>query len=308
MKYNVLSGLVLLMLAAGVCDAQFTLRGSISGIVTDSSQAVVPGATVTLTDIDRNQTYKSETNTAGLFSFTELTTGSYQLNVERMGFRAAKSAVFSLATGQAARFDFSLQVGAISQAVDVVDSTPLLETGQAVVGESVGREMLSSLPVKGRNFTDYALLAPNIYSFASSGSGGGVSYVVGGGGDNSMYINGVYSNTTWGGTTGTVYSPSIEALGEVKVGTLNFSAASGRTLSNFEAFIRGGTNRYHGAVYNNFENSALNAWNAYTKLTTPPGTKKAVLQKNRYGGNFGGPIWIPKLLNGKDRLFSLCQL
>ena len=219
------------------------------------------------------------------------------------GFRPTKSSVIPLATGQTLRFDFVLEVGAIAQAVDVSAAAPLLETGQSEVGVSVQQELISSLPVKGRNFTAFALLAPNIYSFASNGTGGGVSYVAGGGGDNGMYINGVYSNTTWGGTTGTTYSPSIEALSEVRVGTLDFSAASGRDLSTFEAFIRGGTNHYHGALYNNFENSGLNAWNSYTKLSTPPGTKKAVLQKDRYGANFGGPIWLPKLIKGKDKLF-----
>jgi hypothetical protein len=302
-RYDALSALVLVVLAAGVCAAQFTLRGSITGIVTDTSHAVVPGAKVTLTDVDRNQVFKTDTNANGSYTFTELTIGRYEVNVEQAGFRATKTSVIPLATGQALRFDFVLEVGGVAQAVDVNASAPLLETGQAVVGVSVQQEFLSSLPVKGRNFTAFALLAPNIYSFASNGTGGGVSYVAGGGGDNGMYINGVYSNTTWGGTTGTTYSPSVEALSEVRVGTLDFSAASGRDLSTFEAFIRGGTNRYHVSLYNNFENSSLNAWNSYTKLSTPPDTKKAVLQKDRFGGNFGGPIWIPKLVKGKDKLF-----
>ncbi len=81
------------------------------------------------------------------------------------------------------------------------------------------------------------------------------------------------------------------------------SAASGRDVSSLQAFTKSGTNRYHGELFESFENSALDAWNAYTKLTTPPGTKKAVLQKSRYGGNFGGPIYVPKLYKGKDRLF-----
>jgi Carboxypeptidase regulatory-like domain/TonB dependent receptor-like, beta-barrel len=300
---SILPALGVVLLVVSVCSAQFTLRGSISGIVTDTSHALVPGATVTLLDVDRNQTKEAYTNASGLYTFTELTIGHYQVSIEREGFRPIKSPLIALATGQSAQFDLTLEVGTVTQAVDVAATTPIVESGQSLVGTSVAQDMLTALPVKGRNFTDYALLAPNVYSFANSGTNGGVSYLAGGGGDNGMYINGVYSNTTWGGTTGVVYSPSVEALSEVKVSTLDFSASAGRDLSTFQAYIRGGTNQYHGTAYENFENSALNAWNPYTKMTTPPNTHKSVLQKSRYGGNLGGPIWIPHIVNGKDRLF-----
>ena len=294
---------IVVVLGVGVCSAQFSLRGSISGTVTDTSQAVVPGANVTLTDIDRNQSVKTTTNATGQFTFTQLTIGHYRLKVEETGFSTTQSPVLRLETGQNVRFDVALQLGAVNEVVNVDARTPLLEADQGFVGVSVDRETLDSLPAKGRNFTDYALLAPNIYSFANNGSNGGVNYIAGGGGDNGMYLNGVYTNTSWGGTTGTTFSPSIEALGEVRVSTFEFSAASGRDVSTFQAFTKGGTNQYHGEGFENFENGALNAWNAYTKITTPPGTRKAVLQKNRFGGNFGGPIWIPKIFRGKDRLF-----
>jgi len=298
-----LAAAALAAVCASSSRAQFTLRGSISGIVTDSSQAVVPGVSVTLTDLGRNQIFKTETNAAGLFVFTQLNIGRYQVSAERPGFKKAVSAPIDLVSGQSARVDLVLEVGAITEAVEVVASAPLLQTGQSLVGQTVEREVISALPAKGRNFTAYAMLAPNIYSFPSSGSGGGVSYLVAGGGDNGMYINGVYSNTTWGGTTGTVYSPSIEALSEVKVESANFSAAAGRDLSTYQAVIRGGTNQYHGALWESFENSVLRAWNPYTKMTLQPGAKKRVAQRNELGGNFGGPVWIPGLLKGRDRAF-----
>src|ERR1700722_19000187 len=102
---NALSALIIVVLAASICFAQFALRGSIGGIVTDSSQAVVPGAIVTLTDVDRNQTFKTVTNAAGLFTFTELTIGHYQVTVQQTGFSATKSPVLMLETGQSIRFD-----------------------------------------------------------------------------------------------------------------------------------------------------------------------------------------------------------
>ena len=293
----------MLLSGSAVCLAQFALRGSISGIVTDASHAAVPNVTVTLADVDRNQSYKVKTNETGLYTFTQLTIGHYQVSVEQPGFRKALSMVIELATGQNARQDLTLEVGDLSQSVEITAVAPLLETGQATVGHTIERDMISALPAKGRNFTAYAALAPNIYSFPSSGSSGGISYLAGGGGDNGMYINGVYSNTTWGGTTGTMYSPSIEALSEVRVETAGFSAANGRDLSSFMAVIRGGGNVFHGAGWDNFENSVLRAWNPYTKRTVVAGTPKSVLQRNEAGGNLGGPVWIPKLYNGRDKAF-----
>src|SRR5262249_22969018 len=149
---------------------------------TDSTKALVPSAKVSLIDLDRNQTFTTLTNAAGLYNFTELTVGRYQVVVERAGFRTTKSPALQLTTGQAARFDIVLEVGAVNQAVEVTATTPLISAAQTVVGAEVGSELITALPVKGRNFTDYALLAPNIYSFANSGSGGGISYVAGGGG------------------------------------------------------------------------------------------------------------------------------
>src|SRR5689334_2160458 len=104
-------------LFAGAAFAQFTLRGSISGIVSDSTKALVPSAKVSLIDLDRNQTYTAQTNASGLYTFTELTVGRYQVVVEHAGFRTAKSPALQLTTGQAARFDIVLEVGAVSQAV-----------------------------------------------------------------------------------------------------------------------------------------------------------------------------------------------
>lgn len=286
----------MLLSGSAVCLAQFALRGSINGIVTDTSQAAVPNVTVTLTDVDRNQTYKAKTNETGLYTFTQLTIGRYQVSVEQAGFKKALSQVIDLSTGQNARQDLTLEVGELSQSVEITASAPLLQAGQAIVGQTIEESMITALPIPGRNFLAYAALAPNITT-------SGTSYIAGGGGDNGMYFNGVYSNSTWGGTTGTWYQPSVEALSEVKVETAGFAASNGRDLSTFMAIIRGGSNTYHGSVMDNFQHSALNAWNPYTKMTLAPGTRKSLNQHNDFGGKLGGPVWIPKLFNGRDKAF-----
>jgi hypothetical protein len=302
-----------LILVTGAAFAQFTLRGSISGVVTDSSQAVVPGADVTLSDVDRNQNVTTKTNAEGYYSFTNLTSGRYQVGIEQPGFKRAVSDAVTLATQQNVRIDLSLQPGGVTETVEVRSgAAPLIQTEQSVVGQVVERDMVSVLPSLGRNFTAFAALAPSISTFPRDNNGdtwsvgghhaiGGVNYVAGGGGDNGFYMNGVNINDNWVG--GTSYEPSMEAISEVKVDVANFSAANGRDISTFTVVTRGGTNALHGSGFEYFQNSALNAWKPYDKVVMEEGQKKNVLQRSQFGGNLGGPVYLPKIFNGKDKAF-----
>ncbi|MGE5646046.1 MAG: carboxypeptidase regulatory-like domain-containing protein [Acidobacteriota bacterium] len=310
---RLLAALMPLLLASNAALAQFTLRGTLGGLVTDSSQAVVQGADVTLLDLDRNQTTSTKTNAEGLYSFTNLTPGRYQVSVEFAGFKRAVSDTVTLATQQNLRIDLALEPGGITETVEVkAGAAPLIQTEQSVVGQVVDRDMVASLPALGRNFTAFAALAPNISTFPRGNYGdtwsvggfhsiGGVNYVAGGGGDNGFYMNGVNINDNWVGSTS--YAPSIEAISEVKVDVANFSAANGRDISTFQVSTRGGTNALHGTAFDYFQNSGLNAWNPYTKIMSEPGQKKDVLQRNQFGGNLGGPVILPKIFNGKDKAF-----
>ncbi len=305
--------LLLFLLACATAWAQFTLRSSISGVITDASQAVIPSASVTLTDLDRNQVYRAQTNDLGLYTFPNLTPGRYQVAVEKQGFQRTVSEVVTISTQQTARIDLALAVGEITQTVEVTGSgAPLLQTEQGIVGQTVERNLVETLPIKGRNFTAFASLASNISTFPRGNYGGtwsvgghhligGVDYVVGGGGDNGFYMNGANINDNWVGSVS--YAPSLEAVSEVKVDVASFSAANGRDVSTLTVATRGGTNDYHGTAYDYFQNSELNAWNPYDKALMEPGQKKSLLQRNQFGGNAGGPIWIPKLFKGRDKAF-----
>jgi hypothetical protein len=303
---------LLSLLAAASLAGQFALRGTISGTVTDASGAVVPSVRVVLLEPSRNQQQETSTNESGIYTFSNLTQGAYQVAVEQPGFKRSLSPAVDVGTQGSYRLDLVIEVGDVTTTVEVMDASPVLRTDQAVVGQTVERELVETLPMKGRNFTGFAALAPNISSFPRGNSGGnwsagghhmigGTDYIAGGGGDNGFYMNGVNINDNWVGSTS--YAPSMEAISEVKIDVANFSAANGRDIATFQVSTRGGSNTLHGTGYDYFQNSALNAWNPYTRMQISPDQKKDVLQRNQFGGNLGGPVFIPKFWDGRNKAF-----
>jgi len=242
-----LSVCVMLVALATPALAQFTLRGGVNGVVTDSSNAVVPKATVTITDLDRKQSDKTTTNESGLYSFTNLVAGRYQVTVELSGFRKAVSDPIELGGQQTVRVDIALQVGQMAEAIEVKSEAPLIQSEQAVVGQTVTQAMVEALPMKGRNFTAMAALSPNISTTPRGNQGAtwnvgghaliaGVDYTVGGGGDNGYYMNGLNINENWVG--GASYAPSAEAISEVRLNVADFSASTGRDISTLQVATR----------------------------------------------------------------------
>jgi hypothetical protein len=312
MRKNLLRCWLMLCLLCGLLLAQYSQRSGINGLVTDSSGGIVPGAQVNATDLDRNQTLKVRTNGAGLYAFTNLTPGRYQISVEHAGFKKTVSNVVTLTAQETARIDLPLQVGTVADSVEVRTEAPLLQTEQTEIAQRVNREYIENLPLKGRTITGVAALAPNVSLIPKANTGStfsvggndviaGMDYRVGGGGHNGFYLNGVNIND--GYNSGLNYSPTLDSIGEVKLNVTSFAAENGRDISSFLITSRGGTNQYHGAVFDNMQNSGLNAWNPFAKALARPTDKKPLLQRNQFGGSLGGPLVIPKVLNGKDKLF-----
>ncbi len=301
MKYKIavcLSALSLLF--AQSVEAQFLLRGTIGGLVTDETGAVIVGAKVTLSDLDRNQETIASANDGGLYSFPNLVAANYQVTVEQDGFKTGVSDIVVITTNDNVRVDIALQVGDVTETVEVTTAAPLIQTEQTVVGQVVDETLVEALPALGRNFLAFSTLAPNVSSFprtvtanatwsvGSHHTVGGIAVQVGGGGDNGLYMNGVNINDSWLG--GTQYSPSMENVQEVKVDTANFSAASGRDISTTTVVTKAGTNEFHGGLFNYLENEAVNAWQPFVKSEAEPGQRKDKLQRNQFGGNIGGPV------------------
>ncbi len=248
----------LLALAVGLwasapsdAGAQFALRSKIEGTLTDSTGAVLPGATVTLTETTRNQVQTATTDSNGIYSFSNLAPGTYTVVADLTGFVKTSSEPVTLGSATTTRVDLTLSVGA-SESVQVVKETPLLHTDQIAIGVAVDKTTIDHLAAKGRNFTSFVQLAPGISTEPRTDTGGtnsvgayhvigGIDYTAGGGGNNGFYINGVNANDNYVG--GQSYSPSLEAIDEIKVDVANFSAANGRDLSTLSVTTRAGCQR-----------------------------------------------------------------
>ncbi len=297
--------------------AQFSQRGGISGVVTETTGALVPNASVKLTDLDRNQKLMATTDASGHYEFSQLLPGRYQVSVESSGFKTAVSEALQVSPQSAVRYDVQLQVGTISEQVQVTTAAPLLQTESADFDQEISQEQIASVPMNGRNWTSLTELTPGVstsprvninlggtFEVGASYSSGGADYTAGGNAegsrDNGYYVNGVNANDNY--EAGSSFQPSAEAIGEVKVGVADFSAQYGRDFTNLSATTKSGTNIYHGEVYDFVENDAFNALVPINKsqgLLT-----KSAYRFNLFGGGLGGPIYIPKILNLKDRAFS----
>lgn len=302
--------------------AQFAQRGGIEGTVFDSNGAAIQNAQVILHDVAHNGTATAVANDTGHFEFTGLVAGPYVLTVQQTGFETAKSDLITVRIGETTRYDLKLSPGSVSESVTVTSSAPLLDTGQATVGGDISEEQMADLPMNGLNFTSLTALSPGIstnvekninpggsFAVGSQFSSGGIIFTSGGlvqgSRDNGYYINGVNINDNWEASIS--YEPASNALENAKISVADFSAANGRDISTFSVQTKGGSTRFHGSVYENFENDALNATNAFDKAESIYAdlgpVAKPTLRRNQFGFGVGGPIIIPKVSRLKDRLF-----
>ncbi len=306
MKTTILT--TLLVLALAVSGLGQTL-GEITGEIKDASGGVVVGATVTATNLGTNARRATTTNGAGVYSFPSLVPGNYSLKVEMQGFRTVARGDIQLQVQQTARIDFTLQVGQVTEIVEVTGGAPLLATENATVGTVVEIKQILDLPLNGRNFLHLIAMTPNVsFGFASAGQAGsrqGGSRV-----DQNFSIagqRGMFNHFTLDGVENTdvnfntyVLLPSIDVLQEFKVQTGVYPAEFGRAASQVNVSTKSGTNNYHGALFEFLRNDRIDA-KSYAFTTNRPA--KDPFKWNQYGFYLGGPVRIPKLFNGRDRLF-----
>ena len=283
-----------------------TYSSSVTGVVTDPSNAVVPKAAVTLTDVGKGFLFKTATDATGRYIFRDLPPSAYRLSVEAPGFQRFTQEGITLDVQQHAVLDVKLVLGSTAQTVEINAAAPVLATQDAVTGQEVDRTLMNDLPLIGRSAYDLAFLAPGVTQPALGtasipvltpieGSSG--SNFISNGGRNitgDFLLDGVTTTANDYQVKYPVYMPSIDAIQEFKVEQNNFSADigySGGTVVN--VVMRSGTNQFHGTLYEFFRNSALdsNNWfNNSSGIGIPP------LRYNDFGGVIGGPI-------RKDRTF-----
>jgi hypothetical protein len=276
--------------------AQFE-TAEVLGTVRDSSGALVPGASVTLINVDTGIQSATITDEVGNYDFFSVKVGRYSISVEAGGFSKASVSDISANVNARQRVDVTLQVGQVSETVEVVDAPAVLETDSSEHGQVIPLQAVSELPLNGRNYADLALLSTNTIkspiaiSFSPSGTPREGAFNVNGMRStyNNFLLDGMDNNaygTSNQGYSAQVVQPSPDALAEFKVITSNYSAEYGRVGGAvINAVTRSGTNQFHGTVYEFLRNTALNA-KGFQFAPAP----KPTLQRNQFGATIGGPF------------------
>lgn len=299
--------LLLVILAPGFGQT----LGEISGIVTDASGAVVAGAQVTVTNTATGASREAQTNSAGVYTFPGLTPGVYDIRVTASGFKVASQTGNTLNVQQLLRVDFTLAVGQVTESVEVSASAAALATDSATVGTVIENKKIVELPLNGRNALALSALSPNVsFGFPAAGQAdarqGGIRA------SRSISIagqRGQFNHFTLDGIENTdpnfntyIVEPSVDALQEFKIQSGIYPAEFGRGASQVNMSTKGGGNEYHGALFHFLRNEKLDAKNYAFTAARPP---KDPFKLNQYGFTLSGPISIPKLFDGKNRLFFM---
>jgi hypothetical protein len=285
-----------------------SITGDILGTVQDSSGAVVPGATITLSAVDTGATQTSTTDSGGNYLFAQLKPGRYSVAVSKEGFQTRTISQVELLVGQRPRVDITLAVGAVAQSVEVsAGGVQLLETQTSTMGQVIQEKPVQELPLNGRNFMQLAVLSPGVAPV-----GTGVSPATGWVGQSnvttsvaglresneSFLVDGIESRNARFGSVG--LRPSPEAIQEFKMQTSDFSAEFGRSSAIINTTLRSGSNTLHGSAYEFIRNSSLDANDFFLNLAS---ASKPQFQQNNFGASLGGPVALPHLYHGHDKTF-----
>jgi len=290
--------ITLLLLLLFSCASAWAQKdtGAIAGTVKDPSGAVVAGAKVRVTDIDRGTEIDSITNEVGEYTVSPLKVGRYKVAVEKTGFKTAVAGPVVVEVQERPSVNVMLEVGHADETVTVTTQSPLLETETSDLGQVVSGDRAVTLPLNGRNYAQLALLGAGVVP-SEPGSRVETSYGFSSNGaralQNNYLLDGVDNNSNLGDVlTGQAYviQPSVDAIEEFKVQTNAYSAEFGRgNGAILNAIIKSGTNSFHGDVYEFFRNDALDGRNAFDSSRQP-------YHQNQFGATLGGPIL-------KDRTF-----
>jgi len=308
---DVLFSCLLACLALAPAAAQ--TFGEITGEVRDPTGAVITGASVTLTNVGTNATRSTESNNVGLYAFPAVPPGQYTVKAEKQGFKTYTRTGIQIQVELRARLDIDMQVGQLTEIVEVSGQAPLLTSENATVGTVIENRRIVELPLNGRNYLQLVALAPNVsFGFPSAGQAG--SRQGGIRSDQSISVAGQraqFNRFTLDGVENTdpnfntfVVLPSVDALEEFKVQSGVYPAEFGRGATQINVSTKAGTNNYHGTVFSFVRNDRLDAKNYAFTAARPP---KDPFKWNQFGFTVGGPVSIPKLFNGKDKLFFMAN-
>lgn len=293
-----LLAIISLVALAALCWASIT--GSISGVVNDTSGAVIPGAKVVAIDTQTGVKTTVTSDAKGFYSFPALAVGTYDLEVTQKGFKTFRTTGLKIDANSAIRLDASMQVGASNETVEVSSDAVHVETQSTQMGDVITSKSMTAVPLNGRAYTDLLALQPGVspYTATDTGTPGISDRPVDGGlnsgnqsvngqreAANGFMVNG--SNVEEGKNNGAAVIPNLDSISEFRIITNNFDAEYGNySGGQINVVTKSGTNALHGDGFEFLRNTALEAKNYFTA----PGSPTPVFRQNQFGGTIGGPI------------------
>jgi hypothetical protein len=295
-RQRVRAAIILVLLSLAPVLLWAGINGSISGLVTDPSGAVVAGALVTATNTQTGIKTSGTTDSKGFYSFPSLPIGTYDVEIAQTGFKTFRKTGLSIDANSELRVDATLQVGAISEKVEITTDSVHVETESTQMGEVISGKTMTAVPLNGRAYTDLLALQPGVSPYTANDTGTTVNDRPVDGGLNSgnqsvngqreasngFMVNG--SNVEEGKNNGAAIIPNLDSIEEFRIITNNFDAEYGNySGGQINVVTKSGTNGFHGSGFEFLRNPSLNATEYFA-------TQPEVLHQNQFGGTFGGPL------------------
>ena len=305
-KISTLVVALFLLLSSALLHAQGAV-GTILGTVTDSSGAVVADADVTITNLATNVAHSAKTTGSGDYTVPYLAPGVYKVDVVAKGFQKSTVDNIPLAVAQQARANVTLKAGSTSEVVEVQASAVALDTDSSTVSQTVTQKQVDQLPLNGRNFLSLLFIGAGAVETNGEqgtmrqGAGNAISINGGRPTSNNYTLDGLINTDTALNTPAVILSQ--DAIQEFKVQSETYSAEYGFSANQVNIVSKSGTNQLHGTVFEFLRNDALDAHNPFD----PVGTKPAELRQNQFGFVVGGPVYIPKVYDGRNKTFFLAN-
>lgn len=281
-------------------------RGTISGTVADPTGAVIPGAMITVREVNTGTVNNTKTDSAGQYVVPFLLPGNYTVTVTMQGFQQVLRSGIRLQSQEHPIINLSLAVGESSSTITVSSDTPLLDQANASVGQVISTESVADLPLNGRTPTTLTELSVGVISTAAPqivhpfDNAAGNSWSIGGTPNqvSEVLLDGSPDLTLLGALA---YAPTQDSVQEVSVRPFDTDASFGHTIGGvINQITKSGTNQFHGTAYEFYQTAGLDANSYFSKRQ---GLSRPNAHYHQYGGTFGGPVEIPKLYSGKDKLF-----